>query len=210
MKNNANTKNMALIGVLIAIELILEYTPIGLIPVGALKLTTLHIPVIIAGVFLGYSGGAVLGVVFGLLSLIDNSFLKPGITSFVFSPFITAPGFENGNWASLIICFVPRILIGVVSCAVFRGLKKMHLSRQIGYAVAGLAGALTNTLLVMGGIVMFFGERYAAAKNIPMSGLLAAIGAIISVNGVAEAILAMVVVTAVCMALDKVYKGKKA
>ncbi len=39
--------------------------------------------------------------------------MTPGITSFVFSPFITVGGI-SGNFFSLVIALVPRILLGVI------------------------------------------------------------------------------------------------
>ena len=38
-------------------------------------------------------------------------------------------------------------------------------SQTVALWVAGIAGAMTNTLLVMNGIYIFFGQSYAAASN---------------------------------------------
>ena len=67
---------------------------------------------------------------------------------------------------------------------------------------------MTNTILVMGGIYLLFGQAYADAKGIPYGGLLAVIGSVISVNGVVEAILAGLVTVAITLALQKVVSEK--
>ena len=82
------TQYMTSMALFLAIEIILVVTPLGYIPIGPLNATTMHIPVIIAGIVLGKKAGAELGFVFGLTSLIKAT-IQPGITSFCFSPFVT-------------------------------------------------------------------------------------------------------------------------
>ena len=68
-------------------------------------------------------------------------------------------GEYSGGIGSLIICFVPRILIGVVPFYVYRLVKKLSKNNgvsSVGLVAAGLSGALTNTLLVMNLIFVFF------------------------------------------------------
>ena len=82
-----NIKILVLLAFFVAIEVILANTPLGYVPVGAINATTLHIPVIIAGILLGKKYGALIGFVFGLTSFMKATF-QPGITSFIFSPFL--------------------------------------------------------------------------------------------------------------------------
>ena len=88
------------------------------------------------------------------------------MTSFVFTPFYSL-GEYSGGIGSLIICFVPRILIGVVPFYVYRLIKKLSKNNgvsSIGLVAAGLSGALTNTLLVMNLIFVFFRNDYASSQ----------------------------------------------
>ncbi len=71
---------------------------------------------------MGPTAGAFLGFVFGCTSVIGAT-MTPGITSFVFSPFITVGGI-SGNFFSLVIALVPRILLGVIAGYVFKFAKK--------------------------------------------------------------------------------------
>ena len=49
----------------------------------------------------------------GILSVITNT-VQPGLTSFVFSPFVTI-GEQSGNWLSLVVAILPRVLIGLTA-----------------------------------------------------------------------------------------------
>ena len=106
-------QQLTLAAFFVAIEVIMSVTPIGYIPVGALSITTMHLPVILAGVLLGPEFGAGIGFVFGLTSCVRAT-MQPGITSFVFTPFVQV-GNMHGNAFSLLIAFGPRILLGYLS-----------------------------------------------------------------------------------------------
>ena len=106
MRNKKITE-MAFLAMFIAIEIVLVLTPLGYLPIGPLNLTTMHIPVVVAGVIMGKEAGAKIGAVFGLTSLL-NATVRPTITSFCFSPLITIGG-ASGNISSIFIAFVPRI-----------------------------------------------------------------------------------------------------
>ena len=108
------TKDMVTTAMFVAIILAMSFVPyLGYIPLGFMNATIIHIPVIIGAILLGPARGAFLGGIFGLTSMINNTF-NPNLTSFVFSPFYSL-GNVHGNFKSLMICFVPRILIGVVA-----------------------------------------------------------------------------------------------
>ena len=52
--NKQKTKNLSFMSLFIAIEILMVMVPfLGFIPIGPLRATTLHIPVIIAGIVLG-------------------------------------------------------------------------------------------------------------------------------------------------------------
>ena len=62
----------------------------------------------------------------------------------------------------------------------------------ISLGAAGLAGALTNTLLVMNLIFLFFKDAYASANNVASEAVYSFILTIIGINGVPEAIVAAI------------------
>lgn len=198
---SSKTLGMVQVALFAALVIILAYTPmIGYIPLGFTRATIIHIPVIIAALMLGPKKGAMVGFVFGLTSLFNNTF-NPTATSFVFSPFIQL-GEIHGGISSLIICFFPRILIGVVPYYVYRWImkfssKKEKKNQTLALACAGVTGALTNTLLVMNLIYLFFADAYGAANQVTTGGVYTFILSVIGINGVPEAIVAGIIVTLV-------------
>ena len=200
------TKDMVTTAMFVAIILAMSFVPyLGFIPLGFMNATIIHIPVIIGAILLGPARGAFLGGIFGLTSMINNTF-NPNLTSFVFSPFYSL-GNVHGNFKSLMLCFVPRILIGVVAYYVYTGIVKLIKKKNSGkssvaaLAAAGAAGALTNTLLVMNGIYFLFGSSYANAKGIAIDALYGVILGVIGTQGVPEAIVAAVLTAAIGKAL---------
>lgn len=194
MREN-QTKELVQLSIFAALIAVLAFTPfVGYIPLGFTRATIIHIPVIIGSLMLGPKRGAVLGGVFGLTSFINNT-MSPTITSFVFTPFYDL-GEYSGGIGSLIICFVPRILIGVVPYYVYhlvRKISKKNGVSQIGLVLAGISGSLTNTLLVMNLIFLFFKDAYASANGIAANTVYEFILGIIGVNGVPEAIVAAII-----------------
>ena len=64
-------------------------------------------------------------------------------------------------------------------------------------AAAGVVGAILNTVLVMGLMYILFQDAYAAAKGIETTMVLAGILGVVGTNGVAETVVAAVLVTAI-------------
>ena len=207
MVRSKKTSEMVKMALFIALIILLSVTPLGYIPLGAINATTIQMPVIIGAVLFGWKKGAVLGGVFGVTSLIKNT-LQPNLTSFVFSPFIPVFGEESGSFWAVAICLVPRIMIGIVAAFVFSLLVKFKLNKTFASAAAGFCGSLINTVLVMGGIYLFFGESYSAAKDIAYNALMATVSATITGAGITEAIVSAVVCGAICTALIK-YSERK-
>ena len=190
------TMSMVQVAILGAIICIMAFTPfLGYIPLGFTRATIIHIPVIIASLLMGPKKGGVLGFLFGLTSFINNT-VNPTATSFVFTPFYSIGEISGGIW-SVVICFIPRILVGIVPYFVYKlvlrfvgeDTRKKGVS-GIGLVLAGVSGALVNTLLVMNLIFVFFRDAYAQANDVASSAVYTFILSVIGINGVPEAIVA--------------------
>lgn len=205
--NREKSFELVLTAAFAAIIIIMAFIPfLGYIPLGIINATIIHIPVIIGSIILGPKKGALLGVVFGCTSLWKNTFM-PNPTSFVFSPFVTVGGYGGNIW-SVVICFGPRILIGVVSYFVYKRMVTYRKGKKRSvYFAAGVAGSLTNTFLVMNLIFFCFAKQYAAASNWAATGVYAAIMSIIVTSGIPEAIVAGILTSAIVPALLKVKKN---
>lgn len=203
----SKTKRLVILAVFSAIIAVMAFT-VGYIPLGFMNATIIHIPVIIGAILLGPVEGGILGFVFGLTSLINNT-VRPNITSFVFTPFYSLDPRFSGSFKSILICFVPRILIGVIAALLFRALMKTKLNKGVSLAITGFIGSMVNTIFVMGGIYFLYGESYAAAKGMGFSALFKVIMGVVGVNGVPEAIVAAILTTAITAPVMKYLKKQQ-
>lgn len=205
-------RSMVEMALFMAIILLMAFTPIGFIDLPFIKATIIHIPVIIGSILLGPKKGAFLGGLFGLTSLIVNT-MRPSLLSFAFSPAIPLPTEGQGSFLSLIICFIPRILVGVVPYFIFILLQKLFKKRSnceyISLAVAGFLGSMTNTLLVMNLIYVFFKDSLAMAKEVAVDVVYGVVLTVIGTSGVPEAIAAVVFTVAIGKILLQLQRKSK-
>ena len=196
------TKKMVIMAIFIAIIIIQTLVPIlGFIPLGIMNATIIHVTVAIGAILLGVKEGAGLGFVFALGSMWKNTFM-PNPTSFCFSPFAPAIAGYTGGIRSVIVCFVPRILVGIAAL-VFNAIRKTG-KIKIALLVSGAMAAVTNTILVMSGIYFLFGQHYASATGREVSQLPYVIVGIIGTQGVAEAIVSAILTLAIAGTLLKI------
>lgn len=205
MQNRKEIKTLVLTALFSAIIIIMAFTPLGYIPLGVINATIIQIPVIIGSLFCGPKQGAFLGFLFGFTSFLKNTIMPATLSAFVFSPVLAGSMFGmEGILCSTFICFVPRILVGVLPYFIYKGIKKFSKWKTVNFAVAGVIGAFTNTFLVMGSIYVLYKDAYAHAQGIDPAAVLGVIGGIIGFNGVIEAILSGIIVSAVGVVLNKI------
>lgn len=209
-KQKYSTRWLAGVALFVAIELVLEITGVGHIPLPVIKATTMHIPVIVGAVLLGPLAGGILGATFGLCSMWVNT-VTPSLLSFALSPFMSMSG-AIGAVKAVWIAVGCRILIGVVSGWLWIGLKKLKLPKGrnvpdlAALPIVGFVGSMTNTVTVMGSIYFLLRPEYAQVKNVGMEAVLDLVMLTVTTSGVAEAAAAMVLVTALGKALLPVAK----
>lgn len=205
MKKKKEIQGMVLTALFSAIIIIMAFTPLGYIPLGVINATIIQIPVIIGALFCGPKQGAFLGFLFGFTSFLKNTIMPATLSAFVFSPVLAAGMFgAKGIVYSTFICFIPRILVGVLPYYIYKAVKKASKWKTLNFAIAGVIGAFTNTFLVMGSIYILYKDAYATAQGIDPTAVLAVIGGIIGFNGVIEAILSGVIVAGVGIVLNKI------
>lgn len=197
---------MVQFSLLLAIEAIFCFTPLGSVPIGPIVATLAMVPVVITAILLGTKAGTFMGFFAGLFSFIVWTFMTPSpVVAFVFTPFYSL-GPVQGNFWSLVICFVPRILVGTVTGLCYNALKDKKIKDIFVYGFSALLGSLTNTVLVLGGIYLFFGREYASVNGVEFSLLLGIIGTVVLTNGIPEAVISWIAAYAVCKPLKKVLK----
>ncbi|WP_306483729.1 ECF transporter S component [Anaerococcus sp.] len=241
-KKSISSRKLVTAAMLGAITIVLSLTPLGLIPLGFINATTMHIPVIIGAIAEGPIVGALVGLIFGVSSLLNALLRNPSPVSFVFyNPLISV---------------LPRVLIGITSYYAYKacqniGDKKLkNLSKilwiviSIGLiyllyknitegksllniifviillavviglfayskkskkdfpiAIGAFVGSMTNTVLVLGGIYLIYAESYVKTLGLPMDSARSAILGVTITSGIPEAILSVILSTAVIKAL---------
>ncbi|GAA0721497.1 ECF transporter S component [Clostridium malenominatum] len=184
-----NTRQIAVIGMLSAISIFLGVSGLGFIPIPPVKATIMHVPVIIGAILEGPLVGAMIGLIFGLFSVI-NAIANPMPLSFVFM--------------NPLVSVVPRVIIGLTAYYCYSALSSKFgtLKMAIGAAI----GSLTNTFGVLGLIYLIYIEKYAAVYNISVSAARKGIIAVAFTNGIPEAILSVLITIPVVMAVRKTRK----
>ena len=188
-----NVRKMTVIGVLSAISIMMSMIPfIGYIPIGPTKATIMHVPVIIGAIIEGPVVGATIGLIFGSTSL-WNAMTQPTITSIFF--------------LNPLVSILPRVLIGVVAYYVYQGIYKISKKVYAAGFMAGLIGSLANTVGVLGMIYVLYADKYM--ERIGQAGADAGkwLFTLAATNGVPEALVAALIVSAVSVSLIR--KGKK-
>ncbi|MCI8383051.1 MAG: ECF transporter S component [Lachnospiraceae bacterium] len=180
---NEKTYELVLTALFTAIIVIMAFTPLGYIPLVVINATIIHIPVILGALFLGPKKGAFLGFVFGFTSFINNTFKAATASAFVFSPVLAANvAGVSGIFKSLYICFVPRILVGVIPYFVFILIRNLLKGNQKVWRI------VINAVL---SVIFLFSVR-AFVNNLMQGGESSIPG---TVAGVLTGILLFVVLT---------------
>ena len=205
----SNTGWMIRVALMAAIIILLANTPLGMIQLPIVKATTVHIPVIIGAILLGPKAGAILGGVFGVCSLISNTY-APTLLSFAFSPFMSTTGLA-GAAKAIWISVGCRIMIGLVAGWLWKGLKKINCPKILGYGLCGFVGSMTNTIMVMGSIYILLAKQYAQAREVAGSAVFGLIMGTVTASGIPEAICATILVALITKVLvaSKVFVPEK-
>ncbi len=69
--------------------------------------------------------------------------------------------------------------------------------------LSSVLASLTNTILVLFFIYLFYKDDYATALNVDVSNLAKALGAVVLTNGLAEAVAAAIIAPVVAKALKR-------
>ncbi len=181
-----NVRQIAVIGMLSGISIVLGLTGYGFIPLPIARATIMHIPVIIGAILEGPVVGMLIGLIFGVFSIFQN-LANPNLLSFAF--------------INPLVSVLPRILIGLTSYYFYRLAATKTKSLRIGLGAA--IGSLTNTFGVLGMIYLLYASRYAEVKGIDAATAAKVIFGVALTNGLPEAIIAVIITVPVVMAIMK-------
>ncbi len=192
---NQKTRNLVILGVLLAIGIILDVTPLGAIPIGGVSATITMLPVILGGILLGPVYGAALGTAMGVVSLL-HALMRPAT--------ILDPLFVNP-----LLSVLPRTFIGVVSFWAYQLIKKLFHKQTPALIIGGIAGSLTNTVLVLSMLYFLYGNEllnspaFQALQLANRQALIYLLLGVVASNGAMEALLAAVITCGIGLGLKK-------
>lgn len=189
---HARTLRLAQLAILIGLEAIMTFLPIGFIMVPPVSITLLHIPVIVGAVLLGPLSGGILGGAFGVFSLIRASFGATSPIDMAFSPFLSGAPVQ-----SIILSIVPRILLGLIAAWLFILFKKLTKNEVVSILLTAILATASHTVMVLGLLWLLF-------NSIALEGgvtLTVVFGTVITLNGLLEMAAAAVLATAICKPL---------
>lgn len=198
VKKNS-TKQFVEMALLVAIIILLAFTPLGYIKTFGLEITLIVVPVTVGAVTLGPAAGAVLGAVFGITSFIQ---------CFGMSPFGMGL-LEINPAATCIVCIVPRLLMGWLTGLIYQALCKVQPVRKWAVVIANLAGPVLNTVLFMSTLIIFFYQTQMIqdlAAALGQTNVFAFVVAFVGINGAIEAVICFVVGSAISKALQAALK----
>ncbi|MBF8808005.1 MAG: ECF transporter S component [Enterococcus lacertideformus] len=189
MNSKNKTFRLVLRAILLAIIIVQAMVPwLGFIPLGFISLTIIHITVIVAAVVLGPKDGMIIGLFWGVATII-RAYAMP-----------TTP-FDTLVFTNPIISVVPRVLVGLVAGIVFHWIYRRYHSVVVGSVFAGIFGSVVNTVLVLGFMGLFYTGATASAYGVDASLLFKTLTGIAAINGIPEAIGAGVITPLIVKAL---------
>ena len=190
----SSTLYMVELAMMIAIILLMSFTPLGYLRTPGLSITLLTIPVAVGAIILGPKGGAVCGLAFGA-----TSFYMAVTGSSAFA----AALFNINPFGTFIVCIVARVLEGWITGLIFKAVRgKM---KNGAYLVASLACPLLNTLFFMSALVLIFYHTdyiQGFVTSLGVSNPFTFVVAFVGVQGLIEAIVCFILAGAITRALS--------
>jgi uncharacterized membrane protein len=168
------------LAILTAITILMAVTPLGYLPVGALKISFLMVPVVVGAIVIGPVGGASLGTVFGITSFMT---CVTGTDAF------GAMLLEMNPLLTFILCVPTRTLAGLFPALLVKILSNKVRFRFL-YPAAALFGSLCNTVFFLGALLLLFGNNADVAAALGYDGgsiVLYIVATVVALNGALEA-----------------------
>lgn len=192
---NLSTKQLTLLGLMVAVLLLMAYTPLGYLNIGPLAITFNMIPVAICAIAMGPMGGAIAGAVFGLTSFLQcigvGGISAMGEILFGISPFL-----------AFVQRFVPRCLDGFLLGYIFRTMRK-RTNMSIACSVTGFFAAFLNTVLFMAALIGLFGNTDYVQGLIGGKNIILFVCTFVGINAVFEMFASTIITGAVGIGLHK-------
>ena len=153
-----------------------------------------RIPVIVGAVLMGPVDGGILGLSFGIFSMIKASTAAASPADMAFSPFLSGEPVS-----SIVMCIIPRILLGVIAGGLYLLLSKKIKNGVLSMGISAVVATFCHSMMVLVLLSVLF-------QSLPLKAVLASL---IGVNCLLEMLAAAVVAVAVCKPLQRILRRAK-
>ncbi len=181
-------REFVLLSLFVALIFLLGLTPIGLIPLGFCNVTLLCIPVSVGAIYFGWKKGLLLGLAFGAASFV-SALTRPSA--------LVETLMGANMFYVIVMTFLPRLVVPLTVAGVYALLAKKQ--KHVAAAVAAACGSLTNTVLYLGLMLLFY-----TLCGIDNSAVLTTIAAVAGAAGPAEAIAGAIICPPVLAAVSRI------
>lgn len=189
------TKDLTMNALFMAITIVMALVPnLGMIHLGVVSITIMHIPVIIAGLVLGMRGALINATAFGLSSMLISAIRPVGpLDVFFVNPLVSV---------------LPRILFGLAVGLIFNVLSKTKMGFILKAAITAALSTLLHTIFVLIPLyfVIFKSGNTDLTAILPGSVTIFIWGTLIS-NGFLEIVASVLVAVPVGKALRNLRKN---
>ncbi len=150
-RQNDYVFKIVMTGILVAIIIVLQLIG-GSVKIGGTSFSFVLLPIVVGALTLGPTIGAVLGLVFGAMTVISGVTGQDYFTSVLMNE---EPAF------TVIVCLLKAVAAGFVPGIIWKALKKK--SEVVGVFIAAAAAPIANTAIFIIGGLLFFGDALTKA-----------------------------------------------
>ena len=204
MKQNQRILNMAILAMLLALVVVLQYFG-GFVKIGPFAPSLVLIPIVIGAIVVGPKGGAILGAAFGIVVIFQcfTGMDAGGFMLWGINPFFTS-----------LICLVKGICAGLVPGYVYKLIVKDGASERravVGSVLAALTAPVVNTGLFLIGLSTLFTDTlyaWSGETNVMLYIFTGLIGLNFIIEFAINAVVSPAISTVVRVATKKIINEK--
>ncbi len=131
-------------------EIAISFSIFGYFDFGTIATSFLPVLVLIGGYEFGISGGIICGLIFGISSMFQANVSVLSSSNILFSPYTSSAPLR-----SIVLCLLPRILLGITAAIVYSFYKKQSHSKWLLLVVSGVILYLHAAYLYLIMMVLF-------------------------------------------------------
>ena len=138
------TRHITINAMLIAITALLAIVPnLGIITIGPVSLTIMHIPVILAGIVFGFQSAVITGFTFGVSSMFVA--MTRGVTP------------VDLLFINPVVSVLPRLLFGISVGLLWGLIGKLKFNEDLKIGVTAFVSTVVHAIFVLGILYFFLG-----------------------------------------------------